>query len=188
MQAKRGQQAQRRRNSQRRGSSAGTTATRRWEKDVLVHNYNEDVRTAADNQCEEDITDSNSDTGWQQDRHQRRRERRRMLGERNRDVRSRRPAVIGTRNSANLTAARPLRDISLFVTRLAPDVDGEVLRAHVEELVGEEGSTTCELQPQRHPSYRSFKVIIKGMMKEHIVNLYDPGNWDKDILVKRWFD
>nr|XP_027209908.1 uncharacterized protein LOC113803337 [Penaeus vannamei] len=55
-----------------------------------------------------------------------------------------------------------MRDVSLFISRLAADVDLEVLRAQVEEIAGVAGSTTCELQPQRHSNYKSCKVIVKG--------------------------
>lgn len=143
---------------------------------------------------EEDSTDTNSNDGWQQQRHQRKRfmrkknvEERKLLVE-NRPQ-GRRPAVIGTRTGSTLTAARPLRDVSLFVSRLSPDVGSEVLCAHVESIAGVPvGATTCEQLPQRHQSYVSFKVTISGMPKENIASLYEPENWDKDILVKRWFN
>jgi len=81
-----------------------------------------------------------------------------------------------------------MRDVSLFISRLAADVDLEVLRAQVEEIAGVAGSTTCELQPQRHSNYKSCKVIVKGVPKENVKNFYEPLNWDEDILVRRWFD
>ena len=71
--------------------------------------------------------------------------------------------------------------------RLAPEVKSKVLQKHVESIVGVEGTTTCELQPQRHPSY-IYKVTVKGMPKENIEQIYRSENWDRDILVKRWFD
>ena len=101
----------------------------------------------------------------------------------------RHPAVIGTRAGASrLTAAQPVRDVNLFVSRLSPDVDGEVLKAHLEEIVGSEKDIVCEALAQRFPDYRSFKVVIKGMPKDNIADLYKPDNWDKNILVKSWFN
>ena len=78
--------------------------------------------------------------------------------------------------------------MSIFVSRLSPDVDVEALRAHVEQLAGVEGTTECQQQEQRHHSYKSFKVVIRGMLKERIPDLYKPENWHKDVLVKRWFN
>ena len=135
---------------------------------------------------------SDSDDVWEHQRHQRRKLQRQATQRNqtqppNNRRQARRPAVIGTRSSAGLTAARPLRDITIFVSRLAPEVESEVLQKHVESIVGVEGTTTCELQPQRHPSYVSYKVTVKGMLKENIEHIYRPENWDRDILVKRWF-
>ena len=98
--------------------------------------------------------------------------------------------MIGTRsgsgNSGSLAAAHPVRDVSLFVSRMSPDTDGEALRAHVEEIAG--ATTTCDALPQKHENYKSFKVVIKGIQKGSIPDLYLPENWPQDILVKRWFD
>lgn len=139
-----------------------------------------------------DSSDSGDGDTWRHQRHQRKKIRRharqedpeRKGGQRRRD----RSVVIGTRKNATLSAARQMRDVSLFISRLAADVDLEVLRAQVEEIAGVAGSTTCELQPQRHSNYKSCKVIVKGVPKENVKNFYEPLNWDEDILVRRWFD
>lgn len=170
-------------NSSNYRPSSSIERNTRVEEGTSDHPFNE----------EEESTDTNSNDGWQQQRHQRKRsmrkksvEERKLLVE-NRPQ-GRRPAVIGTRTGSTLTAARPLRDVSLFVSRLSPDVASEVLCAHVESIAGVVGATTCEQLPQRHQSYVSFKVTISGMPKEKIAILYEPENWDKDILVKRWFN
>ena len=140
-----------------------------------------------------DTTGSESDSEWRIQRHQLKKMRRRgALEGRSRGpafrFQRRRSAVIGTRNSQGLNAALPLRDVNLFVSRLSPDVEAELLRAHVEEITGVKGTIDCELQPQRYPTYRSFKILIKGMPKEKTTELYKPENWPNGVLVKKWFN
>ena len=97
--------------------------------------------------------------------------------------------MVGTRKNAILIAAQQFRDVNLFVSRLSSDVDIDVLRAQVKEISGVmESDITCELQPQKHPNYKTCKVIIKKVPKESIARLYEPENWDENILVRRWFD
>ena len=102
--------------------------------------------------------------------------------------RNQRSATIGTKTGTGVTAARPVRDVDLFVSRLSPDVDPQALKAHVEEIVGVEGTTECEKLEQRHSSYVSFKISIKALPKDKIPELYKSENWHQDILVKRWYN
>ncbi len=105
-----------------------------------------------------------------------------------RQQRGRQPAVIGTGGGNVLRAVRPVRDVELFVTRLSPDVEIEALQSHVEALAGVTRGVTCDKLPQRRDHYISCKVTIKGMVRENIAELYKADNWDKDILIKRWFN
>ena len=102
--------------------------------------------------------------------------------------RNQRSAAIGTKAGTGVAAARPVRDVALFVSRLSPDVDPEALRAHVKEIAGVQGTTKCEKLEQRHPNYISFKVSLKEFPKDRIAELYKSENWHQDVLVKRWFN
>ena len=141
---------------------------------------------------DEDTLTSDDDEEWQMQRHQVKRLRRLAAREsrpRHQNVlgRNQRSATIGTKVGTGVTAARAVRDVALFVSRLSPDVDPEALRAHVEEIAGIEGTTECEKLAQRHPSYVSFKVSIKEFPKDRIAELYKSENWHQDVLVKRWY-
>ena len=142
---------------------------------------------------DEDTPTSDNDEGWQIQRHQAKRLRRlaeREARQRYRQVpgRNQRSATIGTKTGTGVTAARPVRDVALFVSRLSPDTDPEALRAHVEEISGVEGTTECARLEQRHPNYVSFKVSIKEFPKNKIAELYKSENWHQDVLVKIWFN
>ena len=64
-------------------------------------------------------------------------------------------------------------------------MDIEILKNQVKESAGvPETNISCEIQPQRHLNYKSCKIIIKGVSKERIAGLYEPENWDEDILVR----
>ena len=142
---------------------------------------------------DEDTSTSNSDEEWQIQRHQVKKLRRlaeRQARPRYRQMpgRNQRSVIVGTKAGTGVAAARPVRDVALFVSRLSPDVDPEALRTHVEEIAGVRGSTECEKLEQRHPNYVSFKVSIKGYPKDKIAELYKSENWHQDVLVKRWFN
>ena len=136
-------------------------------------------------------SDSESNSGWEQTRHQRRKTQRRLQQQirGKKQINQRRTTIVGTRKNPTLIAAQQFRDINLFVSRLPSDVNVEILRAQVKENAGVlESDITCELQPQKHANYRTCKVIIERVPKERIACLYDPENWDENILVRRWFD
>ena len=104
------------------------------------------------------------------------------------------PPVIGKRPTGSggggggVRAARQLRDVHLFVSRLEPDVDVGVLRAQVQEITGSAAENViCELLPQKHSSYRSCKITINSLEKNKIQDLYNADNWENDLLVKRWW-
>ena len=142
---------------------------------------------------DEDTMTSDNDEEWQIQRHQVKKLRRlaeRKARPRHRQVpgRNHRPITVGTKTGTGVAAARQVRDVALFVSRLSPDVDPESLRAHVEEIAGIEGTTECEKLEQRHSNYVSFKVSIKEFPKNNIAELYKSENWHQDVLVKRWFD
>lgn len=94
--------------------------------------------------------------------------------------------MIGRGSGALLGAAPTLRDVTLFVSRLRPDVPVDNLMSHVKEIAGVE-IVECEQVEQRHPNYRSYKVCIKGINRDRIKDLYNPDNWDSGLLVKRWY-
>ena len=101
--------------------------------------------------------------------------------------RRRKPPVIGTGEGGSLKAAQPLRTITLFISRLQPDIASEVLLGHVSRVAGVT-TVECEQVEQRYSHYRSFRVTIKAMPQNRVKDLYSPENWDKDILVRRWYD
>ena len=142
---------------------------------------------------DEDTTTSGDEEEWHMQRHQMKKLRRLATlsaTPKHKEVprRNQRAATIGSKIGTGVTAARPVRDVDLFVSRLSPDVDPQALKAHVEEIVGVEGTTECEKLEQRHSSYVSFKISIKALPKNKIPELYKSENWHQDILVKRWYN
>ena len=101
--------------------------------------------------------------------------------------RRRKPPIIGRGEGSALKAAQPMRNITLFVSRIQPDIASELLLSHVSQIAGVT-TVECEQLEQKHSHYQSFKVTIKGMTHSKIKDLYKPENWDKDILVRRWYD
>ena len=106
-----------------------------------------------------------------------------MDGRRNTGQLSRRrqAPVIGKGEGTLLKAAQPLRDVSLFVSRLQPDVTSDVLQGHVSHLAGVT-TVECEQVHQRHSHYRSYKVIINAMPRDKIKELYKPESWIETSL------
>ena len=93
--------------------------------------------------------------------------------------------VMGTTKNATVTAASWLHNVSLSVSHLTYDVDIEVLWAQIKENADVSNvDITCKMQPQRHSNYKSCKIKMKGMPMERITGLYEPENWDEDILVR----
>lgn len=99
----------------------------------------------------------------------------------------RKPPIIGKGDGRTLKAAQPLRNMTLFVSRLQPEIASELLISHVSHIAGV-STVDCEQVDQRHSHYRSFKVSIKAMLQSKVKDLYNPESWDKDILVRRWYD
>ena len=84
-------------------------------------------------------------------------------------------------------AAEPLTNLSLFVSRLQPQVSSEELRIHVINISGKE-SVNCEKLLTKHQNYVSFKITIKDLERSKISNLFQSANWPKGILVKKWYE
>ena len=100
---------------------------------------------------------------------------------------TRKGIVIGTKESTGLLAAEPMKNVSLFVSRLQPSVLGEELKVHIVNISGS-NKVVCEKLPAKHESYVSFNIAIGDLKKNKIPDLFQSENWPKGIVVKKWYE
>ena len=100
----------------------------------------------------------------------------------------RKPAIIGTsEGSTGLAVAQPRISVSLFISRLSPEVNENDLKTHVANISGE-ATVTCEKLEVKHNNYISFKISVNDLEKSKIGALYQSANWPKGIVVREWYD
>jgi hypothetical protein len=97
--------------------------------------------------------------------------------------RRRRPNYIVGKGHGGITRlAGKGRFVSLFVSRLEPDVEQETVKKYVDDKF--KVDFVCEKMKTRYDSYASFK--IEGYCKDPDV-FFEENNWPEDILVRRFY-
>ena len=88
------------------------------------------------------------------------------------------------KTGTKITVAQRVRTCKVFVSRLAQDFSSEVLREFVFELTGD---VNCKVEKlnTKLPYYSSFVVTCH---KEHEETLLDPSEWEKGVLIRRYYE
>ena len=90
--------------------------------------------------------------------------------------------VVGKAKTAQTGLVGRGRNVSLFVSRLDPEVETYKVKAHVNDTFSV--SFECERLNTRYDTYSSFKV--EGYCKDPSA-FYDSENWPENVLVRRFF-
>lgn len=95
--------------------------------------------------------------------------------------------VIGTNEGTGVTAAEPLTNLSLFISRLNATITDERVKTLVSNISKKMNISVEKLETE-HDNYASYKVTIHGLEINKISSIFQPENWPKGILVKKWYD
>ena len=154
------------------------------------HEYS-DVLSSSEETGEDD---KGKDGGFQLQRWQRKKQKRHLRKEDEETIQQNKPKnvtrkgiVIGSSEGTGLLAADPMTNMSLFVSRLQPSVLEEDLKKHIIDVSGS-NKITCEKLTVKHENYVSFKIVIGNMQKNRISTVFQPENWPKGIIVKKWYE
>ena len=90
--------------------------------------------------------------------------------------------VVGKAKTAQTGLVGRGRYVSLFVSRLDPEVETDKVKAYVNDTFSV--SFECERLNTRYDTYSSFKV--EGYCKDPSA-FYDSENWPENVLVRRFF-
>ena len=100
---------------------------------------------------------------------------------RNRGPQKKKDAIIGTAKVEGIKAVTRQRKASVFVSRLSPDLDPEVLKTHIVGSVGFE--VAVEKLKTRFDTYSSFHITA---ICQDPHKLLSPDLWPEDTYI-RWF-
>lgn len=90
--------------------------------------------------------------------------------------------VVGTGAARDIKMITTKR-VSVFASRFSPDVDVEVLRAHLMHKLGHEVS--CERIATVNSRYASFKIAAEC---KDVGDMYNPELWPEGAYVRRYYE
>ncbi len=90
--------------------------------------------------------------------------------------------IVGTGAVENIHAVTTKR-VSVFVTKLAPDLDSETLASYLKEQLSRD--VTCQKIGTEYTRYSSFKVTAEC---KEVAEMYAPQLWPEGTYVRRFYE
>lgn len=90
--------------------------------------------------------------------------------------------IVGTGAVENIHAVTTKR-VSVFVTKLAPDLDSETLVRYLKEQLSRD--VTCQKIGTEYTRYSSFKVAAES---KEVAEMYAPQLWPEGTYVRRFYE
>lgn len=90
--------------------------------------------------------------------------------------------IVGTGAVKNIHAVTT-KLVSVFVTKLAPDLDSETLVKYLKEQLSRD--VTCQKIGTEYTHYSSFKVTAEC---KEVAEMYAPQLWPEGTYVRRFYE
>ena len=92
-------------------------------------------------------------------------------------------SVVGLQKSSVIKAVKSVRRVSLFVSRLPPDTDADMIQEYAKEQVGAMEVVATRLK-SRFDTYASYRLDLSDPSVSDVLN---PEIWAQGLLVRRFF-